>query len=112
MTADLLAVERERALGLIAALTTERRDIASSRDLGSTDDEHDPEGATIAFEHARVGALLEQARSHLAAIDYAESRLRAGVLDRCERCGDAISSARREARPAATTCIACASHGS
>jgi len=76
--------------------------------MANTDDEHDPEGATIAFEHARVGALLDQARDHLAAIEHAEKRLRDGVLDTCERCGMRIPEARREARPAATTCVACA----
>jgi DnaK suppressor protein len=108
-TAARLAAERERTLVQIAALTSERSDIVAGRDLGSTDDEHDPEGATIAFEHARVGALLAQARAHLAAIDHAESRLRSDVLDRCEKCGELIGAGRREARPTATTCIACAS---
>jgi len=74
----------------------------------ATDDEHDPEGATIAFERARVGALLDQARDHLAAIDHAEQRLRDGVLGQCEICGAPISADRREARPTATTCITCA----
>src|SRR3954454_19046989 len=99
---------RARTLAQIAALMAERSDIAASRELGATDDEHDPEGATIAFEHARVGALLDQARDQLAAIAHAEERLRDGVLDECEVCGAAIGVARREARPAATTCIRCA----
>jgi DnaK suppressor protein len=105
----LLAGERARTLAQIAALMSERVEIASARELANTDDEHDPECATIAFEHARLGALLDQARGHLAAIDRAEQRLRAGVLDSCERCGEVISAARREARPTATTCIGCAS---
>ena len=108
MLAGVLDAERERTLEQIATLTSERVEIASARELANTDDEHDPEGATIAFEHARLGALLEQARAHLAAIDRAEQRLRDGVLDSCERCGAVIAPARREARPAATTCIDCA----
>jgi DnaK suppressor protein len=105
---EKLAAERERTTAQISALTAERADITSSRDLGATDDEHDPEGATIAFEHARVGALLDQARDHLAAIAHAEQRLRDGVLDECEVCRERIAAARREARPTATTCISCA----
>ena len=105
----MLAAERERTLAQIAALTSERDEIASAREMANTDDEHDPEGATIAFEHARLGALLEQARDHLAAIEHAEKRLRDGVLEQCEVCGSPIPRARREARPTATTCIACAS---
>ena len=73
----------------------------------ATDDEHDPEGATIAFERARVGALLEQAQRHLVDIDDALTRLDEGRYGICERCGASISPARLEARPVARTCIAC-----
>jgi DnaK suppressor protein len=110
-TSERLAEEKQRALGQIAALAAERADVAAGRDLVSTDDEHDPEGATIAFEHARLGALLDQARDHLAAVAHAEERLRDGVLDECEICRGAIAAARREARPTATTCIRCAGRG-
>ncbi|HMC68227.1 MAG TPA: conjugal transfer protein TraR, partial [Mycobacteriales bacterium] len=44
----------------------------------ATDDEHDPEGPTIAFERARVGALLEQAHVHLNDIDDALRRIDEG----------------------------------
>ncbi|HET6816141.1 MAG TPA: TraR/DksA C4-type zinc finger protein [Mycobacteriales bacterium] len=111
MTTARLADERARIAAQIAALKAERDEIAKAREGANVDDEHDPEGATIAFEHARLGALLEQAQDHLMALGRAEQRLRDGVLDECERCGSAISSARREARPAATTCIRCASGG-
>jgi RNA polymerase-binding transcription factor DksA len=109
VVADVLAAERRRVLEQIDALASDHADIIAAQDLVATDDEHDPEGATIAFERSRVGTLLEQARDHLAAIDHAEQRLRDGVLDACERCGSAIAPARRAARPTATTCIACAS---
>jgi DnaK suppressor protein len=111
-TSGRLAEERKRTLGQIEALVSDRADIVAAQNLVATDDEHDPEGATIAFEHARVGALLDLARDNLAAIDHAEARLRDGVLDQCEICGTPIAAARREARPTATTCIACASRGS
>ena len=75
----------------------------------ATDDEHDPEGATIAFERARVAALLDQARGHLHDIDAAIARLDAGTYGRCEHCGGAIAPARLAARPVARTCIGCAS---
>jgi DnaK suppressor protein len=111
VTAELLRAERERTLAQIEALRAERDEIASARELANTDDEHDPEGATIAFEHARLGALLDQARDHLAEIERAAQRLQGGVLDLCELCGAEIAPARREARPTATTCINCASGG-
>ncbi len=42
--------------------------VAASRD-SNADDEHDPEGATIAFERQQVAALLERARRRLADVD-------------------------------------------
>jgi len=81
--------------------------IAAASDV-ATDDEHDPEGATIAFERARVGALLDQARVHLADIDDALRRIDAGRYGSCEVCGGPIGDARLAARPVARTCIECA----
>ena len=75
----------------------------------ATDDEHDPEGATIAFERARVAALVDQARQHLADIDAAVSRLDDGSYGSCERCGRPIEGERLAARPVARTCMTCAS---
>jgi RNA polymerase-binding transcription factor DksA len=98
------------------ATTTERlhalrRDfsgvVAASAD-SNADDEHDPEGATIAFERSQVAALIQQAERHLADISAARSRLEAGVYGRCERCGQQISLARLEARPTARACVGCA----
>jgi RNA polymerase-binding transcription factor DksA len=106
--ADRLDVDRATTLEQIDDLTAELADIHASTELVATDDEHDPEGATIAFERARVDALLTAARDHLTAIAHAHERLTAGEYGICERCGEAISAARLEARPTATTCIACA----
>ena len=82
--------------------------IEASRDV-STDDEHDPDGATIAFERAQASSLLEQEGRHLDDLDQAERRLDDGSYGRCERCGQPIAPERLEARPTARTCIACAS---
>ena len=65
----------------------------------ATDDEHDPEGATIAFERAQLAALLGQAHSHLAELDGALDRLRQGRYGRCERCGRPVGAERLAARP-------------
>ena len=84
--------------------------IDASMDV-ATDDEHDPEGQTIAFERAQTGALLEQSRGRLVDIDAALDRMADGEYGRCEVCGQSIGLDRLDARPAARTCIACASHG-
>lgn len=104
----LLDGDRAATVAQIASLEAELADIVASTELVATDDEHDPEGATIAFERARLDALLDQARDHLIAINRAEQRIEAGTYGSCERCGQPIDAARLEARPTAVTCIACA----
>ncbi len=81
--------------------------MAASRS-SNADDEHDPEGATIAFERQQVAALLESARRRLADVDAALARRETGDYGRCESCGRPIAAERLAARPAARTCIDCA----
>ena len=81
--------------------------VAASRDTNA-DDEHDPEGATIAFERSQVGALIRQTRTHLDEIDLALARVADGSYGTCESCGGPIGEGRLDARPVARTCIACA----
>jgi DnaK suppressor protein len=81
--------------------------VAAASDV-ATDDEHDPEGATIAYERARTAALVDQAAAHLADIDLALARLDDGSYGVCESCGSRIAVERLTARPVARTCISCA----
>lgn len=105
---EALAADRADTVARIAALTREFEGIVESAALGATDDEHDPEGATIAFERAQIASLLEQARDHLADLDEAIRRIEGGIYGRCESCGQPITAERLAARPAARTCIGCA----
>lgn len=106
---DLLARERQDTLRRLAGLTAAFDDVvAASRDTNA-DDEHDPEGATIAFERSQVEALVRQARAHLAEIDAAEARLESGTYGTCAGCGRPVGQERLLARPTARECIACAS---
>jgi DnaK suppressor protein len=93
----------------IAALSSDVEDVIAAASDVATDDEHDPEGATIAFERARVAALLGQARAHLDDIDAALRRLDVGRYGSCDTCGADIGVERLRARPVARTCITCAS---
>ena len=105
-----LGAERERSLARLAGLTSAFDEVvAASRDTNA-DDEHDPEGATIAFERSQVGALAAQARHHLEEVDAAIARLDAGTYGVCERCDRPIGPDRLEARPTARLCITCAGH--
>lgn len=106
---ELLEAERQQALRRLAALTGDFDEVvAASRD-SNADDEHDPEGATIAFERAQVAALVVQVQGHLNEVEAAVQRLEGGTYGFCGRCGRPIAKARLLARPAARTCISCAS---
>jgi RNA polymerase-binding transcription factor DksA len=80
--------------------------VTAARADANTDDEHDPEGATIAFERSQADALRVAARARLAAIDAALARVDAGSYGRCIVCGAAIADGRLLARPFAATCLA------
>jgi len=102
-----LAAARERALARLAALEREFAGIVdAARDAGA-DDEHDPEGATLAFERQHVAALADAAREDLTEIEAALARLAAGSYGICQACGARISAERLAARPAARTCVGC-----
>lgn len=105
---EVLETERQQALRRLAALTGDFDEVvAASRD-SNADDEHDPEGATIAFERAQVAALVLQVRDHLTEVEAAVERLEGGTYGFCGRCGQPVAEARLVARPAARTCISCA----
>jgi len=103
-----IAVERESTAARMAALTREFDAIVESSAIAPPDDEHDPEGATIAFERAQVAALLAHAQRHLVDLEFAMRRLPQGTYGVCEHCGRQIVLERLLARPTARTCVACA----
>src|SRR3954454_14607414 len=94
-----LVADRAATLRRIEALSGNVDAVIEAASDVATDDEHDPEGATIAFERARVGALLDQARVHLDDIDYALRPIECGSYVVCEICGEPIGSERLAARP-------------
>jgi RNA polymerase-binding transcription factor len=103
-----LAAERKSVLTRIAALERDFAGIVAAAEAANADDEHDPEGATIAYERQHVSALLDQAREQLTSIIAAVARLDDGSYGRCARCGRPIPADRLAARPTATTCVSCA----
>ena len=103
-----LLAGRERTLERIGSLTRELGGILDATALVASDDEHDPEGASTAFERQQVSALLEQAAAQLVDLDAALARLDDGTYGSCQQCGDPIPAGRLEARPATRTCITCA----
>jgi RNA polymerase-binding transcription factor DksA len=105
-----LTAERDQVLDQIAELDRQFAAIVTSASEGSAggDDEHDPEGATVAFERQHVSALAAQAREHLAAIDAALRKIDSGTYEICDMCGEPIGAERLAARPASLICVRCA----
>jgi RNA polymerase-binding transcription factor len=106
----VLAAERAAIRQRLEELEREFAGIVEAVGPAGADDEHDPEGATIAFERQHVAALASQVRDHLAQIEVAMRRLAQGSYGICEDCAQPIPAARLAARPAATTCLSCATH--
>jgi RNA polymerase-binding transcription factor DksA len=101
--------ERARALRLIADVEQSMRDVSDARDGANVDDEHDPEGATLAYERGSLGAVRDDARRRLGEVDAALARLAEGRYGRCAVGGEPIPQARLAAKPWAATCVAHAS---
>lgn len=94
--------------GRLASLTAEFDDIVAGSELVNTDDEHDPEGATIAFERAQVASLRDSAARQRASIEEALRALDAGTYGTCVGCGASIGAERLEAMPGTARCASCA----
>jgi RNA polymerase-binding transcription factor DksA len=105
---ERLLAERDQVRRRLAALTGDFDAVVAASLDSNADDEHDPEGHTIAFERSQVTALVAQAESHLREVEAALERLDAGTYGTCERCGRPVPEARLEARPTARTCVGCA----
>ncbi|MFP4634983.1 MAG: TraR/DksA family transcriptional regulator [Nitriliruptoraceae bacterium] len=111
---DLLALlteRQQRAMQRRDALQGDLADIVERSSDASRDDEHDPEGVTIAFERAQVASLLAAAELELVDVDRAVDRVRAGTHDRCQACGGEVPAERLRARPATRTCVSCSRAG-
>ncbi len=105
------SLEQERALVLrrLDGLAADFEETVAASLDSNADDEHDPEGHTIAFERSQVTSLSRRLEQRQAEVDAALGRLADGTYGVCTGCGGPIAPARLEARPAARECIACAS---
>ncbi|KRE43058.1 hypothetical protein ASG74_07440 [Knoellia sp. Soil729] len=103
--AALLCEERAELEGRIAHFDADMALMFEASRDSNADDEHDPEGQTIAYERSQLSALTAQAREQLREIEAALQRVEAGTYGVCEFCGRAIAPGRLEARPTARTCV-------
>ena len=106
----VLNVERDQILARIRAMQKDLDSIVAASINANTDDEHDPEGSTIAYERAQLVALLARAQLNLVDLDCALARLSAGIYSLCERCHSRISADRLAALPAGRNCFDCANN--
>ncbi|SEM15991.1 TraR/DksA family transcriptional regulator [Rhodococcus maanshanensis] len=102
-----IAAERAATVHRIESLNARLNDILDGSELSTNDDEHDPEGSTIAFERAQVASLLGDARQDLEDLDAALRRVDDGSYGICVKCGQSIGAERLDVLPAALRCIDC-----
>jgi DnaK suppressor protein len=103
-----LAEDREQTLLLLDNLAKEMGAFVAARQDAPTDDEHDPEGPTLAFERSQSQAMARQSAQHLTDIEAALLRLEDGTYGYCTRCSQHIGLGRLQARPQSPLCITCA----
>ena len=103
---DAIEAEHRRIADQIVDLRQSFAGIVDAAELTSTDDEHDPEGATIAYERAQVSALLRQAEEDLAALDLALERVDNGTAQTLRGLRGNIALERLLALPTTRFCTA------
>ncbi len=105
---DLLAAALAEASRQVEDRTREHAALIEAAIGSNGDDEHDPEGATLAFEREQAAALLLAARNAERELRAAVDRQSTGTYGRCESCHLPIAASRLQARPAARQCRECA----
>jgi DnaK suppressor protein len=103
-----LRADRDRTIEQVAALTRDVIEVIRAADDVATDDEHDPEGHTIAWERQQLSALLKAAQARVVDLDAALERLDSGTYGICQTCGRDIEPQRLAALPATRYCMLCA----
>jgi len=109
--AERLRKERGEVRARLATMTRDLESIFAASADSNADDERDPEGQTIAYERARLSALIQGAQAHLSRIEAATTRLQQGSYGICKVCSQPIPAARLAARPTAQTCVRHAAPG-
>ncbi|MGJ0119765.1 TraR/DksA family transcriptional regulator [Williamsia sp. MIQD14] len=106
---ELLDAERAEASALIESMHARLAAVVDAAVDEHADDEHDPEGSTLAFERGQLVAQIDRSTQRVAEVDAALTRLANGTYGRCLDCRGDIAEVRLEALPATGVCITCAS---
>ncbi len=103
---SVLTEERQKLVRQLDELgATESGDLRSDVEFG---DGFADAGAATA-ERTELLGLVDSLKQQLDEIDRALSKVDAGTYGTCESCGNEISPARLEFRPASTLCVDCKS---
>ncbi|MBD5785692.1 TraR/DksA C4-type zinc finger protein [Cellulosimicrobium terreum] len=105
---ERLTALRAEALGRVAALRADVAEMVEASRDSNADDEHDPDGATIAFERAQLDSLAREGEARIDELEAAIARVDSGTYGVCEACAQPVAAGRLEARPTARTCVPCA----
>ena len=104
-TANLrAALETERA-----SLRRELGELGYGTEEGLSYDANFADSSQVTAERGEAETLALQLRDALAEVEHALDKMAEGTYGQCESCGEPIAQARLEAKPAARTCINCAS---
>jgi RNA polymerase-binding transcription factor DksA len=87
--------------GVLEELRALYAELVAAEQGSNADDEHDPEGATLAFERQQLLAVIQS-------LEAKQEEIAKGTTGLCEVCGNPIGAERLEARPYARTCVDCA----
>jgi DnaK suppressor protein len=77
--------------------------------VGLDYDSNFADSSQVTAERGEAEALAAKLQDTLAEVEHAIDKLELSTFGRCESCGKEIGAARLEAKPAARTCIHCAS---
>ena len=87
---ERLREERDEVRARLAIMTRDLESLFAASADSNADDEHDPEGQTIAYERSQLSALIQGAQEHLCGIEAATTRLQQGSYGICEVCHQPI----------------------
>ena len=102
---DLRASLEEERVSLRAQLA----ELGFGENGGLAYDQNFADSSQVTAERGEAEAVAQSLRETLSEVEHALAKFEAGSYGSCESCGQPISPARLEAKPAARYCIDCAS---